>query len=154
MGMEKYERLQKLKPSEFKRLVGVKNETFGLMLEVCEEHHKEKKRRGGKPNSLSIADQLLLMLGYYREYRSMAHIAFDYGVSEATVSRVIQEMESVLIQSGKFSLPGKKALYEDGGIELEYIVIDATECSVQRPKKGNTDVTVARRSDTLPKGRL
>ena len=104
--MEKYERLQKMKPTDFKRLVGVKKETFALMLEVCEEYHKAKKRRGGKPNSLSIADQLLLMLGYYREYRSMAHIAFDYGVSEATVSRVIQEMESVLIQSGKFSLPG------------------------------------------------
>ena len=124
------------------------------MLEVCEAHHKEKKRRGGKPNSLSIAEQLLLMLGYYREYRSMAHIAFDYGVSEATVSRVIQEMESVLIQSGKFSLPGKKALYEDEGVELEYIVIDATECSVQRPKKGNTDATAERKSDTQPKGKL
>lgn len=151
--MEKFERLKKLKPADFKRLVGVKNETFTLMLEVCEEHHKAKKRRGGKPNSLSIADQLLLMLGYYREYRSMAHIAFDYEVSEATVSRVIQEMESVLIQSGKFSLPGKKALYEEGGIELDYIVIDATECSVQRPKKGNTDATVERKSDTQPKGK-
>lgn len=84
----------------------------------------------------------------------MAHIAFDYGVSEATVSRVIQEMESVLIQSGKFSLPGKKALYEDGGVELEYIVIDATECSVQRPKKGNIDATAERKSDTQPKGKL
>ena len=81
----------------------------------------------------------------------MAHIAFDYGVSEATVSRVIQEMESVLIQSGKFSLPGKKALYEDGGIELDYIVIDATECLVQRPKKDNTDATVERKSDIQPK---
>ena len=111
--MKKYERLQKMKPTDFKRLVGVKKETFEAMLEVCQEHHKAKKSRGGKPNTLSIADQLLLMLGYYREYRSMAHIAFDYDISEATVSRVIQEMESVLIQSGKFSLPGKKALYED-----------------------------------------
>lgn len=151
--MEKFERLQKIKPTDFKRLVGVKNETFEAMLEVCEEHHKAKKRRGGKPNSLSIADQLLLMLGYYREYRSMAHIAFDYGVSEATVSRVIQEIESVLIQSGKFSLAGKKALYEDSGIELKYIVIDATECSVQRPKKGNTGVTAERKSDIQPKGK-
>ncbi|MFA5454692.1 MAG: transposase family protein [Sulfurimonas sp.] len=129
--MEKYERLQKMKLTDFKRLVWVKKETFALMLEVCQEYHKEKKRRGGKPNTLSIADQLLLMLGYYREYRSMTQ--FDYCVSEATVSRAIQEMESVPIQSGKFSLPGKKALYEDGGVELDYIVIDATECSVQRP---------------------
>jgi hypothetical protein len=149
--MEKYERLQKMKPTDFKRLVGVKNETFALMLEVCEEHHKAKKRRGGKPNTLSIADQLLLMLGYYREYRTMAHIAFDYGVSEATVSRVIREMESVLLQSGKFSLPGKKALYANEGVELEYIVIDATECPVQRPKKNKSDATAERKSDTQPK---
>ena len=149
--MEKYERLQKLKPSEFKRLVGVKNETFSKMLEVCETHHANKKRRGGKPNSLSIADRLLLMLGYYREYRSMAHIAFDYGISESTVSRVIQEMESVLIKSGRFSLPSKKALYDDEGVKLEYIVIDATECSVQRPKKDNTDVTVERKKDIQQK---
>ena len=151
--MEKYERLQKMKPTDFKRLVGVKKETFELMLEVCEEQHKDKKRQGGKPNTLSVADQLLLMLGYYREYRSMAHIAFDYGVSEATVSRVIQEIESVLIQSGKFSLPGKKALYEDGGIELEYIVIDATECPLQRPKKDKRVAIVERKKDIQPKGK-
>lgn len=102
---------------------------------------------------MSIADQLLLMLEYYRECRSMVHIAFAYGVSEATVSRVIREMESVLIQSDKFSLPGKKALYEEGGIELESIVIDATECSVQRPKKENTDATAERKSGIQPKGK-
>ena len=151
--MEKYEQLQKMKPANFKRLVGVKKETFDLMLEVCEEHHKAKKHRGGKPNTLSVVEQLLLMLGYYREYRSMAHIAFDYGVSEATVSRVIQEMESVLIQSGKFCLPGKKALYEDEGVKLEYIVIDATECQVQRPKKDSIDAIVERKKDILPKGK-
>lgn len=144
--MEKYDRLQKLKPTEFKRLVGVKKETFAEMLEACEAHHTEKKQHGGKPNSLSVATQLLVMLEYYREYRSMAHMAFDYKVSESTISRVIQEMESVLIKSGKFSLPGKKALYQDEGVELEYIVVDATECPVQRPKKGSTDATVERKN--------
>jgi hypothetical protein len=151
--MEKYERLQELKPTEFKRLVGVKKETFAEMLEICEAYHANKKRHGGKPNSLSVATQLLVMLEYYREYRSMAHMAFDYKVSEATISRVIQEMESVLIQSGRFSLAGKKALYQDEGVELEYIVVDATECPVQRPKKGNTDATAERKNDTQQKDR-
>lgn len=62
-------------------------------------------------------------------------MAFDYEISEPTASRIIKEVETVLIHSGKFSLPGKKALHQEGGIELEYIVIDATECPVQRPKK-------------------
>ncbi len=144
--MEKYERLKQMKPTVFKRLVGVKLETFEEMLKAYCIHEMDKKRLGGRPNKLSPETRLLMMLEYYREYRSFGHMALDYQVSEPTVWRIITDAEKALIQSGKFSLPGKKALYEDGGIELEYVVIDATECSVQRPKKGNTDVTVARKS--------
>ena len=89
------------------------------------------------------------MLEYYREYRSMAHMAFDYEVSEATVSRIIKEIESVLLKSGKFSLPSKKALYEGSDIELEYILIDATECPVERPKKSKEDAIVGKRNSIL-----
>ena len=145
--MKNYEKLKELKPEIFKRLTGVKPDTFKAMLEVCQEHHKKKKSKGGKPNKLSVSTQILLMLEYYREYRSMAHMAFDYGVSEPTVSRIIKEMESVLLQSGKFSLPSKKVLYENDGIDLEYILIDATECPVERPKKSKENATVGRKSN-------
>ena len=77
----------------------------------------------------------------------MAHMAFDYEVSESTVSRTIKEIESVLLQSGKFSLPSKKVLYENNGIDLQYILIDATECPVERPKKSKESATVERRSN-------
>lgn len=147
--MERYERLKKLKPEIFKRLTGVNPDTFKAMLVECELANKEKKRRGGKPNKLSVSTQIILMLEYYREYRSMAHMAFDYEVSEATVSRIIKEIESVLLKSGKFSLPSKKALYEDNGIELEYILIDATECPVERPKKSKDDAIVGKRNNIL-----
>ncbi|CAA6810442.1 MAG: Putative transposase [uncultured Sulfurovum sp.] len=145
--MERYERLKKLKPEIFKRLTGVTSDTFKAMLAECELADKRKKSRGGKPNKLSISMQILLMLEYYREYRSMIHMAFDYEVSEATVSRTIKEIESVLLKSGKFSLPSKKALYEDDGIEIEYILIDATECPVERPKKSKDDAIVGKRSN-------
>ena len=145
--MKRYERLKKLKPEIFKRLTGVKPDTFESMLEECKIAEKKKKSRGGKPNKLSISTQILLMLEYYREYRSMAHMAFDYEVSEATISRTIQKIESVLLKSGKFSLPSKKALYEEGGIELKYVLIDATECPVERPKKSKDDAIVGKRSD-------
>ena len=108
------------------------------MLQECEAHYKKKKSKGGKPNKLSVSTQILLMLEYYREYRSMTHMAFDYEVSESTVSRTVKEIESVLLQSGKFSLPSKKALYKNDGIDLQYILIDATECPVERPKKTKT----------------
>ena len=147
--MKKYKQLKQLKPELFKRLIGVKPITFKAMLKECELYHEKKKSKGGKPNKLSVSTQILLMLEYYREYRSMAHIAFDYEVSESTVSRTIKEIESVLLQSGKFSLPSKKALYEDSGIELEYILIDATECQVERPKKNRRDATVERENNIL-----
>ena len=46
---------------EFKRLTGVKHETFGRMLRVLEEGERQKKR-SGRPSKLSLADQLLLSL--------------------------------------------------------------------------------------------
>jgi len=144
--MKNYEKLQELKPDLFKRLTGVKPDTFKAMLQECEAHHKKKKSKGGKPNKLSVSTQILLMLEYYREYRSMAHMAFDYEVSESTVSRIVKEIESVLLQSGKFSLPSKKALYENDGIDLQYILIDATECPVERPKKNKDSAIVGKRN--------
>jgi len=152
--MKTCERLKQIKPAEFKRLVGVKKETFEVMLEVYNDYHQKKKEQGGRPNRLLPQTQLLLMLEYYREYRSLAHMAFDYEISEPTASRVIKEVETVLIHSGKFSLPGKKALHQEGGIELEYIVIDATECPVQRPKKDNGLAIVERKSVICLKGKL
>ena len=146
--MKDYNKIKQLKPDQFKRLIGVKRDTFEAMLEVCELYHKRKKAKGGKPNKLSVSTQLLLMLEYYKEYRCMANMGFDYGVSESTVHRVIQEMEGVLLESGKFSLPSKRALYEDGGVEIEYIIIDTTESPIQRPKKSRGESTVGRRSNT------
>jgi len=134
--MSKYERLQKKPPKNFKRLIGVNEATFNEMILVFKEYEKERTKNhgvGGR-KSLSLEDKVLLMLSYYREYRTLEHIGFDYGVSESTASRIVRDVEDVLIKSGKFSLPSKRALYGDE-IDLEFIVIDATESPIQRPKK-------------------
>lgn len=52
-----------------------------------------KGKRGGQ-NKLSVADQLLITLQYWREYRTKLHIALDFGISEATVCQIIQRTES------------------------------------------------------------
>jgi len=88
------------------------------------------------------------MLSYYREYRTLEHIGFDYGVSEATASRVVRNVEDVLIKSGAFSLPSKRALYTNE-VNLEFIVIDATESPIHRPKKSNESTTQVK-SDSTP----
>ena len=148
--MSRYEQLQKHNPKDFKRLIGVKKETLEAMIEVFGSYEVERKKGmgvGGR-KSLCSADKVLLMLSYYREYRTLAHIGFDYGVSESTASRVVRDVEEVLIKSGKFSLPGKKILYKDG-VELEFVVIDATEIAVQRPKKSSGN-TIQERKDAIP----
>ena len=59
--MKNYEKLKELKPELFKRLTGVKLDTFEMMLQECELYHKKKKSRGGKPNKLSVSTQILLI---------------------------------------------------------------------------------------------
>ena len=148
--MSKYEQLQKKPPKNFKRLIGVNEETFEAMISVFRAYETERKKNhgvGGR-KSLIPEDKVLLMLSYYREYRTLEHIGFDYGVSEATASRTVREVEDVLIKSGKFSLPSKWALYGDD-IDLEFIVVDATESPIQRPKK-SSESTIQERNEIIP----
>jgi len=148
--MSKYEQLTKKEPKKFKRLIGVNKETFEAMIDIFKAYEEERTRNhgiGGR-KGLIPEDRVLLMLSYYREYRTLEHIGFDYGVSEATASRVVREVEKVLIKSGKFSLPSKRALYGND-IDLEFVVIDATESPIQRPKKSKESIIQARRDSTL-----
>lgn len=147
--MSKYEQIQKKPPKNFKRLIGVNEETFEAMIAVFKAYETERKSNhgiGGR-KSLIPEDKVLLMLSYYREYRTLEHIGFDYGVSEATASRTVREVEDVLIKSGKFSLPSKRALYGDE-IDLEFIVVDATESPIQRPKKSSEN-TIQEKNETI-----
>lgn len=52
----------------------------------------------GRPTKLSRANQLLLTLMCWREYRTEFHISLTYVVSEATVCRTIKKVENVLIK--------------------------------------------------------
>ncbi len=54
------------------------------MLQILKEEHKHRHLKGGRPGKLSVLDKLVVMLCYYREYRVMGNIAFDYGVSKST----------------------------------------------------------------------
>lgn len=128
--------MTKKEPKNFKRLIGVNKDTFEAMIDIFKAYDEEriKEHRIGGRKSLIPEDKVLLMLSYYREYRTLEHIGFDYGVSESTASRVVREVENILIKSGKFSLPSKRALYGND-IDLEFVVIDTTESPIQRPKK-------------------
>ena len=143
----RYESIENLKDPDFKRLTGVQRETFAEMLEVMEKGLPAF----GRPPKLSRADQLLLTLMYWREYRTEFHIAQSYGVSEATVCRTIRKVEDVLVRSKKFRLPGKKVLQPNNTV-FEVILVDASEQPIERPKKARNSTTVAKRG-AIPKKR-
>jgi len=76
-----YEKVKNLKSEEFKRLCGVHPETFSQMAEVVRARSKTKLKTG-RPGKLSMEDQLLMTLEYWREYRTYFHIGQSWGVNE------------------------------------------------------------------------
>ena len=142
-----YETIKQLKDSDFKRLTGVQRETFDLMLKVIEKGLRDF----GRPTKLSRADQLLMTLMYWREYRTEFHIAQSYGVSEATVCRTLRKVEDILVRSQRFRLLGKKAL-QTSDMVFEVILVDVSEQPVERPKKAKNNTIAVKRS-TIPKRR-
>ena len=118
----------------FRRLTGVKEETFKKMVEIVEEAHRIKKARGGRKNKLSVEEMILMTLEYLREYRTYFHIAQSRAISESYAYKIIKWVEDVLIKDGTFALPGRKAL-QKSDVEYELILIDATETPIERPKK-------------------
>jgi hypothetical protein len=146
--MAKYDTVKILTDSNFRRLTGVKRTTFETMLAVLTIEIEQNKRIKGRPSVLTVADQLLMMLEYNREYRTYFHISQSYQVSEPTAFRLISRAENLLIKSGKFSLAGKKALL-DSQIDYEIIIVDATESKIERPPKNKEPIIQPRKNSTI-----
>lgn len=130
----KYENIVGYSDKAFRRITGVKRKTFGKMIEILQAAETIRRVKGGPKPKLSIENQLLATLGYLREYRTYAHIAAAYGLSESRIFRIIRWVENTLIKDGTFSLPGRKTLLESD-VEFEVILIDAAEAPIERPKK-------------------
>lgn len=129
-----YEQHKHLKSEDFKRFCGVLKETFNRMVSVLAEQ-VEQKKKSGKPSKLSVEDQVLMSLEYWREYRTYFHIGLSWGVHEATVYRIVRKVETALVRSGVFTLPGKRQLHDREKV-VKAIIIDATETPIERPKRG------------------
>jgi hypothetical protein len=132
--MSKYEELKQLPSEQFRRLTGVKPETFSEMVKILVGVQNNRYRKAGRKGALTIEDKLLMALEYLREYRTYFHLGRSYGLSESACYRACRWVEDTLIKSGKFSLPGKKALLKSD-MEYEVILIDASETPIERPKK-------------------
>ena len=104
-----YEKVKNLTSEKFKRLCGVKKETFAQMVEIVENQEKLKTKTG-RPSKLSLENQVLMTLEYLREYRTYFHIAQSWGVNESTAYRIIRKIENILIRSKEFAYTLEKTV--------------------------------------------
>jgi hypothetical protein len=100
-----------LKPHEFKRRLEVKIPTLKAMVNALYnfrlENHKDRR---GRRTILTLEEQVLGSLEYWREYQTYFHIGTSRGVSESTICRIVTNIESTLMKTGKFRISGKKSI--------------------------------------------
>ena len=110
------------------------------------QRKKVKGKKRGPKEKLSYRDKVLMLLMYYREYRTFAHIATSYNISEAQCWRIVTSMERYLIKSELFHLPGKKMLTKSD-VEWEVVIVDVSEHPIERPKKNSDNIIQGKRKD-------
>ena len=118
----------------FKRLYGVKPETFKNMKQILQKAFDQLHKRGGKPPKLTVEDKLRVTLRYLREYRTMESIGADYGVGKSAICEAIQWVEDTLAQDKAYQLPKKRVLKANPA-NIKHIVVDVTESPINRPQK-------------------
>jgi hypothetical protein len=147
--MERVQKILKLPNQQFKRNIGTTKSVFQRMMHILQTAYDKLHEQGGDPHGLCVGDKLLITMQYYREYRTMEHIAIDYGCSKSTVSRSITWVEKTLSANGQFQLPGKQAL-QDG--EVKTVAVDVTEHPINRPQK-NKKIGIQARKSGIPSSR-
>jgi hypothetical protein len=133
MASERAARVMGMNRNRFKRRTGVYPEIFQEMKEEFQAWHLKKKKRG-RPSALTLEEQVLMTLEFWREYRTFSHLADDWNIHESTAHRTVERVENALLQSKKFSLPGKKVLVDSQAV-LEFVLLDVSEVPCERPKK-------------------
>lgn len=141
-----YNKINKLNEVQFRRKTGVKRKTFNKMVGVISKAENERKKILGRPLKLSYEDQTLMTLEYMREYRTYFSLGQVYDISEANCYKTCKKVEDILIKSKDFRLPNRKDVYENPNIEI--VVVDAVESSIERPKKSK-EYTILERKRSI-----
>ena len=141
--MKTIEQVDKFTEKKFQKTFGVNRFTFATMLSILNNQYEESHKKGGRPPKGSMFDRLCIFFGYYRDGRTIADIANAYKLADATTCDIIHLVEKTLIADGRFNLPSKRALLKE---KLKIVIVDATECEIQRPKKNRKISTPGKRN--------
>jgi hypothetical protein len=141
-------------PTVFLKMTGLRVNEFDTLIDdvlpqfVQAEHkrlaraNRQRQIGGGRGPELDQRDQILLTVVWLRVYPTQEVTGYLFGVSDSTVSRIIQRVLPILEQAGRDTMrmpdPGRKRrrsldqLLQDTP-ELA-VVIDSFEQKIQRPK--------------------
>jgi len=141
-------------PKVFKHPTGLGLDTFEELVQAvlpalgqAEQRRLSGRQRqraigAGRQFALSARDQILLTVVWLRQYPTHEVLAYLFGVSDSTVSRVIGRVLPLLERAGRDTMrlpdPGKKqrraldALLAD--VPEVAVIIDSFEQRVQRPR--------------------
>lgn len=129
----RYTKIKK-SPIIFNRLFGVSVIQFDKILLRIEPQWQSKVinryKRPGRDYKLELADMLLMLLLYYRSYMTQLFVGYLFGIDDSRVCRIIQKLEPLIAK--EMSLTKTRHLSQE---EVENLIIDATEQSIERPKK-------------------
>jgi len=154
----RWQTVKNLKGEQFKRLVGVKPTTFEKMVSEAKRISKIEtkkivgKKRGPK-EKLNWYDKTLMLLMYYREYRTFAHVGSSYNISESQCWRIVTTLEQWLIKSNLFHVPGRRKLTQSD-VAWEVAIVDVSEHPIERPKKNRGGIIQEKRKNILTKVKL
>lgn len=68
------------------------------MVDVVKADTHNKKKPGRRPK-LIIENQVLMVIQYWREYRTYYHIGLDWGLSESAVCRIVFKICAITLTS-------------------------------------------------------
>lgn len=140
--MDNDSRIANLPENKYLAVFGVSKTTFDLMLALLTREYETMRKRGGPKRKLAVLDMLTVFFAYYRDYRTMENIGFEYDVHKQRVCEAVAWVEQTLIKDGTFALPSKRKLAKaDSGVAI--VIVDATECETERPQKNSRNPTPA-----------
>jgi hypothetical protein len=138
----------------FLKMTGLRDNEFDTLVDDllpkwADAQHERLNRRerqrdvgGGRNPKLDGRDQLLLTVVWLRVYPTHDVLGYLFGVSDSTVSRIIQRVLPLLEQAGRDTMrmpdPGRKRRRDLDELLRDVpelaVVIDTFEQKIQRPK--------------------
>lgn len=133
--MAKFNAPSLLRKRQFRYLTGVTPDIFQEMasrLRPLWEKACRRKNRLGRPYGVGgLEDHLLVLLILYRCHITQDFLALLYGVDKATICRSLCRIEPLVRRA-----LGVKRAIRVSAEEAQALLIDATEQTIERPKRG------------------